>query len=244
MNHPKNQSRQRQFFHGARVVLKPGDLIEALLKEEVAKSKPTSQKPERVFLSENLDEAIWDAELAQGDTPPSVYIVEPLGEVRAASEIKNREAPAHPSMSYYCDAPLRVIAEYTDWTLYHGTRAALEPGQLLTPGYTSNFGSKTKKSNYIYFARTLDAAIWGAELSAGEGAERIYVIEATGEIEDDPNVTDKKFRGNPTKSFRSRDPLRIIKEVKSWQGHAPERLKTMKDNIERLARQGIEPIDD
>ena len=95
----------------------------------------------------------------------------------------------------------------------------------------------------MYFAATLDAAIWGAELAAGGGQERIYVVEPTGPIEDDPNLTDKKFPGNPTLSYRSREPLRVIAEVTKWQGHPPERLQQMKDGLARLPSDGSNIID-
>jgi hypothetical protein len=127
--------------------------------------------------------------------------------------------------------------------LYHGTRAGLKPGDLIRPGYSSNFG-KRKKADYVYLTGTLDAATWGAELALGEGPGRIYLVEPTGPIEDDPNLTDKKYPGNPTKSYRSREPLRVTGEVADWQGHSPEALKAMKDNLERLKRLGVEAIDD
>ena len=125
---------------------------------------------------------------------------------------------------------------------YHGTRADLRPGDLIAAGYSSNYGAG-KAASWVYFTGTLDAAIWGAELAAGEGRERIYTVEPTGEFLDDPNLTDKKFPGNPTQSYRSREPLRVIGEVADWEGHSPERLKEMKDHIERLKAQGIEAID-
>jgi hypothetical protein len=127
---------------------------------------------------------------------------------------------------------------------FHGTKADLRPGDLIAPGYASNFGSR-KEANYAYLTGTLDAATWGAELALGEGPGRIYVVEPTGAIEDDPNLTDKKFPGNPTKSYRSREPLRVTAEVIDWQGHPPEVLKAMKDNIARtLERLGDAAIDD
>jgi hypothetical protein len=126
--------------------------------------------------------------------------------------------------------------------LYHGTRADLRTGDLIGPGYTSNYGSR-RKASFVYFSATLDAAIWGAELADGEGGQRIYIVEPTGPIEDDPNLTDQKFPGNPTKSYRSRDPLRAIGEVTEWQGHTPEQIKTMKDHLALLKEQGIEHID-
>ncbi|SOD92732.1 NAD(+)--rifampin ADP-ribosyltransferase [Caenispirillum bisanense] len=125
---------------------------------------------------------------------------------------------------------------------YHGTRADLRPGDLIGPGNRSNYGAR-KAASWVYLTATLDAAIWGAELAQGEGRQRIYIVEPTGPIEDDPNLTDKKFPGNPTKSYRSREPLRIVGEVAEWQGHPPERVQAMKDHIEELKRQGIEAID-
>jgi len=125
---------------------------------------------------------------------------------------------------------------------YHGTRADLKSGDLIAPGYSSNYG-KRKQASWVYLTGTLDAAIWGAELAAGDGRGRIYVVEPTGAIEDDPNLTDKKFPGNPTLSYRSREPLRVIGEVAEWQGHPAEQLEAMKNHLERLNAQGIEAID-
>lgn len=90
---------------------------------------------------------------------------------------------------------------------YHGTKADLKLGELIEIGHESNYG-KGKKAAYVYLTATLDAAIWGAELAIGEGSGRIYIVEPTGPIEDDPNLTDKKYPGNPTKSYRSQEPLR------------------------------------
>ena len=126
---------------------------------------------------------------------------------------------------------------------YHGTKSDLKLGHLIKPGHTANYGKLDRTTTYVYLTGTLDAATWGAELAHGEGHGRIYIVEPTGTIEDDPNLTDKKFPGNPTKSYRSREPLRIIGEVVDWQGHSPEELKAMKDSIERLREQGVEPID-
>lgn len=126
---------------------------------------------------------------------------------------------------------------------YHGTKANLKTGDLIEVGFVSNYGSK-RKSKYIYLSETLDAATWGAELAFGDGKERIYIVEPTGAIEDDPNVTDKKFPGNPTKSYRSQHPFKVVGEVKDWQGHSPEQLKMMKDHLEKLREQGIEAIED
>ena len=126
---------------------------------------------------------------------------------------------------------------------YHGTKADLKPGDLIQPGFGSNYG-KRKKAAYVYLTATLDAATWGAELSLGEGPGRIYLVEPTGPIEDDPNLTDKKFPGNPTKSYRTRSPIRVTGEVTEWQGHPPEQLKAMKDHLAELERLGIEAIED
>lgn len=127
-------------------------------------------------------------------------------------------------------------------SFFHGTRADLRPGDLIVVGYQSNFTDDTALS-WVYFAGTLDAAIWGAELATGDGLERIYVVEPTGPIMDDPNLTDKKFPGNPTLSYRSREPLRIVAEVTSWQGHAPEQLRQMKENVARSVANGANIID-
>ena len=128
-------------------------------------------------------------------------------------------------------------------SFFHGTKADLKPGNLLVVGYQSNF-TDAEPLSWIYFAGTLDAAIWGAELAIGDGAERIYVVEPTGPIMDDPNLTGKKFPGNPTLSYRSRDPLRIIAEVTKWQGHAPEKLLQMKEGLARLKADGANVIID
>lgn len=126
---------------------------------------------------------------------------------------------------------------------YHGTRADFKIGDLIGSGYLTNYGTG-KKANHIYFAATLEASIWGAELAQGTGPGRIYIVEPTGPFTDDPNLTDKKFPGNPTKSYRSRLPLRVIGEVGEWQGHAPETIQAMRDGIARLRAQGIEAMDD
>lgn len=138
---------------------------------------------------------------------------------------------------------MSVIDDMSSQQFYHGTKADLKPGDLIEPGYSSNFG-KRKKALFVYLTATMDAATWGAELALGEGPGRIYIVEPTGPIEDDPNLTDKKFPGNPTKSYRSRDPIRVTGEVKDWEGHSAEQLKTMKDHLEQLKRLGIEAIEE
>lgn len=126
---------------------------------------------------------------------------------------------------------------------YHGTKANLEPGDLIRPGFNSNYG-KRKNAKFIYLTATLEAAIWGAELAMGESTGRIYIIEPTGPFEDDPNLTNKRFPGNPTKSYRSLHPLRVIGEVTDWQGHSTEQLNTMKEHLEQLKQLGIEAIEE
>lgn len=125
---------------------------------------------------------------------------------------------------------------------FHGTRVHLATGDLIVVGRRSNFGDGTPLS-WVYFTATLDAAIWGAELAAGEGRERIYIVEPTGPMVDDPNVTDKKFPGNPTLSYRSRDPLIIVGEATNWRGHSPEQLQAMKHALARLKAEGAAIID-
>ena len=128
-------------------------------------------------------------------------------------------------------------------TFFHGTKADLKIGDLIETGISSNYG-QNKNAKYIYLTATLDAAIWGAELALGEGRERIYLVEPTGFVEDDPNLTDKKFPGNPTMSYRSKHPFRVVGEVTIWQGHSSEQVKAMKDGLEKLREQGIEAIED
>ncbi|MGJ4925312.1 NAD(+)--rifampin ADP-ribosyltransferase [Bradyrhizobium oligotrophicum] len=127
-------------------------------------------------------------------------------------------------------------------SFFHGTRADLRPGDLVAVGHPSNF-TEAEPLSWVYFAATLDAAIWGAELAAGSGRERIYVVEPTGPIVDDPNLTDKKYPGNPTKSYRSRAPLRVVAEVVDWQGHAPDVLTKMKEGVARAMADGPGIID-
>lgn len=126
---------------------------------------------------------------------------------------------------------------------YHGTKATLALGDLIVAGHASNFG-KRNVAKYVYLTAMLEAATWGAELAVGEGRGHIYIVEATGPFEDDPNLTDQRFPGNPTKSYRTRDPLRVVAEVKDWIGHTPEQLKTMRDRLAELERQGVEAIED
>jgi len=128
-------------------------------------------------------------------------------------------------------------------TYFHGTKVDLPMGALIEVGFNSNFG-KGKNAKYIFLTATLDAAVWGAELALGEGRERIYLVEPMGEIEDDPDLTDKKFPGNPTKSYRSVHPFKVVGEVINWEGHAIEQVNHMKEALARLKTEGIESLND
>jgi rifampin ADP-ribosylating transferase len=139
------------------------------------------------------------------------------------------------NMGHHATPPTE--SETSSRRFYHGTRADLKPGDLIQAGYSSNYAER--KSPWVYFSETLQAATWGAELAKGERPGRIYLVEPTGAFMDDPNLTDKKFPGNPTKSYRSREPLRVAGEYLDWQGHSPEEIQAMKAFIV-----GREPIDD
>ena len=127
-------------------------------------------------------------------------------------------------------------------TYFHETKADLKIGDLIEVGNNSNYSKQNAK--YIFLTATLDAAIWGAELAVGRGRERIYLVEPTGEIEDDPDLTDKKFPGNPTKSYRSIHPFKVVGEVTVWQGHPAEQVMAMKEHLGRLKEEGISSLND
>jgi Rifampin ADP-ribosyl transferase len=130
---------------------------------------------------------------------------------------------------------------------FHGTKAVLEVGTELVPGYGSNF-QEGRISNNIYFTTLVDTAAWGAELATAlagsSGRGHVYVVEPLGPFEDDPNVTDKRFPGNPTESYRTRHPLRVVGEVEDWEGHPPEVLQAMLDSLAKLREQGLDVIED
>jgi len=128
-------------------------------------------------------------------------------------------------------------------TYFHGTKADLKVGDFIEAGYNSNYG-KRKNAKYIFLSATLDAAIWGAELAFGDGRERIYLVEPTGSLEDDPDVTDKKFPGNPTKSYRSSAPFKVVGEVAIWQGHPINQVNMMKEHLQKLKEQDINSLND
>ncbi|MGA8211231.1 MAG: NAD(+)--rifampin ADP-ribosyltransferase [Nocardioidaceae bacterium] len=132
---------------------------------------------------------------------------------------------------------------YEPGVLLHGTKADLDVGDLLVPGRLSNFGVG-RTANHVYVTETLDAATWGAELAAGEGQGRIYIVEPLGTLEDDPNVTDKRFPGNPTRSYRTKGPVRIVGEIRDWSGHSPDQLRAMRDGLADLERRGLAVIYD
>jgi hypothetical protein len=137
--------------------------------------------------------------------------------------------------------------EHIEGPFYHGTKSALDVGDELVPGYGSNFQAG-RISNNIYFTALVGTAAWGAELATAlasiEDRGHIYIVAPLGPFEDDPNVTNKKFPGNPTQSYRTRHPLRVIGEVDDWEGHDPEVLKGMLDNLVRMRAQGLDVIED
>jgi hypothetical protein len=241
MNQEVFRTTDKRFYHGTRADLKPGDLIQP---SHPPDGDELDGITPYVYLTPSLDGAIWEAELAIAEGPGRVYIVEPTGSIEDISALADYKSPGRPSMCWRSCEPLRVIGEVTEWPLYHGTRADLKLGDLIQPGHPPNFGNRDRTTPHVYLTRTLDAAIWGAELAAGEGPGRIYLVEPTGPIEEDPNLTNTKFRGNPTQSFRSRQPLRITGEITDWQGHSPAAVKAMKEGIARLEQRGVEPIDD
>jgi rifampin ADP-ribosylating transferase len=128
-----------------------------------------------------------------------------------------------------------------DGPFYHGTKADLRIGELIEVGRRSNFGPGDK-ANFVYLSATLEAATWGAELARGDGPGRIYLVEPTGPFEDDPNLTDQRFPGNPTRSYRSRQPLRVVALVADWRPHPPAVLQAMLDQLAELEGQGVTAI--
>jgi len=126
---------------------------------------------------------------------------------------------------------------------FHGTKADLAVGDLLVAGRSSNYGKRAGAA-FVYVTATLDAAVWGAELAVGEGRGRIYRVEPTGRFEDDPNLTDQRFPGNPTRSYRTREPVRVVGEVTEWEGHPPDVLQAMRDHLAQLERDGVEAINE
>jgi rifampin ADP-ribosylating transferase len=137
---------------------------------------------------------------------------------------------------------------HVEGPFFHGTRAVLAVGDELTAGFGSNFETG-RVMNHVYFTSlVMPTAAWGAQLAvalAGEtGRGHIYVVEPTGPFEDDPNVTDKRFRGNPTRSYRTPHPLRVLSELEDWEGHPAEAVQAMLDNLESMRAQGLAVIED
>lgn len=137
--------------------------------------------------------------------------------------------------------------DHVEGPFYHGTKSVLKPGDELTPGFGSNF-QEGRVSNHIYFTGRVDTAAWGAELATAlaesEEPGHIYIVEPLGAFEDDPNVTNKRYPGNPTESYRTREPMRVVGEVKDWEGHSPEVLRQMLDQLAQLREQGLDVIED
>ena len=146
-------------------------------------------------------------------------------------------------MSWITRSPLLILRQLTEWAYYHGTRASLRPGDRVEPGHAANFGASERRAVYVYFSRTLDAAVWGAELARGDGPGRVYRVEPTGAFEDDPNLTDQRFAGNPTHSMRSRSPLLVLAELESWRGHPEPMIEAMRQHLSQLQARGVEPDD-
>jgi hypothetical protein len=130
----------------------------------------------------------------------------------------------------------KKVKEFSQ-SYFHGTKADLRLGEQIVSNFHSNY-VKGMQSKYVYLTSNLNAAAWGAELASGDGPGRIYVVEPSGPIEDDPNLTDKKFPGNPTNSFRTRDPLVVLAEVIHWQGHPLEDIMQRKEKLEGLSQSG------
>ena len=137
--------------------------------------------------------------------------------------------------------------DHANGPFFHGTKTEFAIGDELVPGHGSNY-HEGRVANHVYFAALLEPAVWGAELSValsgGTGRERIYIVEPTGPFEDDPNVTNKRFPGNVTRSYRTRHPMRIVGEVESWEGHPPETVQEMLDSIAKLRADGLDVIED
>jgi rifampin ADP-ribosylating transferase len=125
---------------------------------------------------------------------------------------------------------------------FHGTKANLRPGDLIRPGNDTNYGER--KAKFVYASSNLNVAIWAAELAVGDGPGWIYVVEPLGTIENDPNLTDKKFPGNPTNSFRAREGFKVVAEVKDWQGHPREEIRAAREKVDMALKNGAPIIED
>ena len=169
-----------------------------------------------------------------------------MNQEHAASTPSIAESIAAASETSYIPATFESCY-HVDGPFFHGTKTSLDVGDFIVPGHFSNY-HEGRISNHVYFAALLEPAVWAAELAtAFVGSDErghIYVVEPSGPFEDDPNVTNKKFPGNVTRSFRTRHPMIVINEVHAWEGHAPDVLRGMLDNIARLREQGLDVIED
>ena len=183
--------------------------------------------------------------------PPLHYGLErrehtPMNQEHAARTPSIAEAIAAADSTSHVPATFESC-DHVDGPFFHGTRASFGVGDLVVPGHRSNYHDG-RISNHVYFAALLEPAVWAAELAtAFAGSDErghVYVVEPTGAFEDDPNVTNKKFPGNVTRSFRTRHPMLVIDEVDAWEAHAPDVLQGMLDNLARLRAQGLDVIED
>lgn len=161
------------------------------------------------------------------------------GTMTIAESIARSESTEHVPVTFeHCD--------HVEGPFFHGTATRFEVGDEIVAGHGSNY-HRGRISNHVYFSALLEPAVWGAELAValgGAGRERIYVVEPTGPFEDDPNVTNKRFPGNVTRSYRTRDAMRVVGEVEAWEPHPSEVLQGMLDNIARLRAEGLDVIED
>lgn len=125
---------------------------------------------------------------------------------------------------------------------FHGTKGRLRVGDRIVPGNDANYGQR--KAKFVYASSNLNVAIWGAELAVGDGPGRIYVVEPVGTIENDPNLTDKKFPGNPTNSYRARNGFTVVADVKDWQGHPPDEIRAARERVDLALKNGAPIIED
>ena len=130
---------------------------------------------------------------------------------------------------------------YEEGVYLHGTKAVLAPGEMLTPAQPSNFRDDAPL-RHVYVTATMHAAAWGAQLARGDGEPRVYVVEPTGELEDDPNVTDQRLPGNPTRSYRTLEPVRVVRELEDWPRHSEESVRAMQEGLAELRRAGEDEI--
>ena len=197
------------------------------------------------------------AELARGDDPvvaeyvvtaaakrATPVVLDVLGRYPRAPKGRNRIAVLMQRLdSLLRDPPPTPRVVDDPGPFFHGTRADVRPGDLLTPGWRSNYGSG-RRARHIYLTATREGAPLAAELARGDGPGRVYRVEPLGPIEDDPNVTDKRFPGNPTRSYRTTEPLRVLEEITGWERPPQEMVQHMRERMAELAELGIEAMDD